>query len=154
LGAEKQRRVRQRLEAQAKVWYDLLFGRRSAESYLTLQDRRRIGWGALAGTAGLVLVVSIVVWLSVLLFVGVGRSLLTEASPWTDQINEASAQLAEQLFTWQNLSALVATLSSVAVVLMGFVSRASGWTVAFHSRAQEWLKLRSLRRRAYRHWGD
>jgi hypothetical protein len=154
LGNEESReRVLRRLATQAKVWRDLLFGNRSAESHLALKDRRRISWGALAATGGLVLVVSILVWSAVLLLAVVGRSFLAAASPWSEQIAQASADLVEKLLTWQNVSALVATLSSVVVILTGVVSRATGWILEFHTRTRAWLKLTMICRRAYRRWG-
>ncbi len=154
LDTKQKKRVVERLAAQSEVWRDLLFGSRSAESLLTLKDRRRISWAALAATGALVLIVAILVWLGVLLLAVVGRSFLAAASPWSEQMAQASADLVERLFTWQNLSALVATLSSVVVILTGTVSRASGWTLAFHTRASAWLQSTVIYRRAYRHWGD
>jgi hypothetical protein len=151
---EKKQRVLKRLESQAGVWYDLLFGRRSAESYLTPADRRLVLWGALAATAVLVLAVSILVWFGVLLLGGVGRSLLASATDVSEQLSAARAGLVEELFKWQNWSALLATLSAVVVVIIGLIKSASGWVIDFHTRTGEWLKKRLIRRRAYRRWGD
>jgi hypothetical protein len=154
MDTEEKSQVLDRLAAQVKVWRDLLFGRRSAESLLGLQDRRRVLWGALAATGGLVLIVSALVWLTVLLLAAVGRSFLAAASPWSEQMAMASADLVEKLFTWQSISSLVATLSSVVVILTGLVSRASGWILAFHTRARSWLELTLICRRAYHPWSE
>jgi hypothetical protein len=102
----------------------------------------------------LVLAVSILVWFGVLLLMSVGRSLLASTTDVSAQISAARAGLVEELFKWQNWSALSATLSAVVVVMIGLIKSASGWVVEFHSRAGEWLKKRLIRRRAYRGWGD
>ena len=149
---KEKERVLKRLMAQAKVWRDLLFGRRSAESLLTRKDRQRISRIALASTGALVLVAGILIWLAVLLLAGVGRSLLAATSPWSEQIAEGSADMVAQLFDWQSVSALVATLSSVVVLVTGLVSRASGWILAFHGRIEGWLEQTLICRRAYRRW--
>jgi hypothetical protein len=149
---QEKKRVLKRLMAQAKVWRDLLFGRRSAESLLTRNERQLIGWGALASTGVIVLVAGILIWLAVLLLAGVGRSLLAATSPWSEQIAEGSADMVAQLFDWQNVSALVATLSSVVVLVTGLASRASGWILAFHARAGAWLENALICRRAYHRW--
>ena len=48
MGTAEKKEILKRLEAQAKVWRDLLFGSRSADSYLTNEDRRLIAGGHLA----------------------------------------------------------------------------------------------------------
>jgi hypothetical protein len=147
-----QNRLLERLGAQAKVWRDLLFGLRQADSYLLASDRRRIAWGAAAATALLVVLVGLAVWLAVLLLSAAGRALLASNTSVATQATEASSDLVTQLLNWQNWSALLATLSSVIVVLTGFITRLSGWMIAFHQSVKNWLEFRRIFNRTLRTW--
>lgn len=44
LEANDEKNIKQRLSKQAKIWYDLIFGWRSPESYLNKQERRIVFW--------------------------------------------------------------------------------------------------------------
>jgi hypothetical protein len=65
----------------------------------------------------------------------------------------AQSNFVNDLLNWQTWSTLLATFSSLVILLTGFVSRLSGWILGFHTWAREWLKRRSLYRHTYRHWG-
>lgn len=149
---DQKKRVLNRLEAQAKVWHDLLFGLQRAESYLTIRDRRLISWGASGMTILLVVLVGLIVWLAVLLLAGAGRSLLASTTGLSVPLPQSSGDLMAEMLNWQNWSALLATLSSVVVILAGFISQLSGWMITFHKRAWAWLKFRRIFIRTYRRW--
>lgn len=141
-----------RLASQAKVWHDLLFGGRTAESYLTARDRRLITWGTTTTTAALVLVSMVLVWLAVLALSSAGRNVAASISGVPQELGGPQATLLEDLGNWQTWSTLLATFSSLAVLLTGLVTRLSGWVIGFQVLAREWLKLWLIRRRAYRDW--
>jgi hypothetical protein len=147
-----QKRVLERLGAQTMVWRDLLFGLRQTDSYLLASDRRRITWGAAVATALLVVLVGLAVWLAVLLLSTAGRALLAANTSLATQATGASSDLVTQLLNWQNWSALLATLSSVIVVLTGFITRLSGWMIAFHQNVKNWLEFRRIFNRTLRNW--
>jgi hypothetical protein len=152
MDADGQKRALERLEAQVKVWRDLLFGLRQAGSYLRARDRRRVAWGALAATAVLVILVGLAAWLAVLLLSAAGRALLASSSGLPVQVTEISSDLVGRLLNWQTLSALLATLSSVVVVLAGFITRLSGWVIAFYQKVGDRLELRQVYKRSIRPW--
>ena len=56
------------------------------------------------------------------------------------------------LSNWQNWSALLATVSSVLVVLTGFITRLSGWLITFHQSVRDWLTLKYVQQRTFRIW--
>lgn len=145
-----QKRLTKRLEAQVKVWRDLLFGLRSAESYLTARDRKHAARGALAASGGLVLLVGLAAWLAVLFLAGVGRSLMGSALGLAVDTTQISGDLSAYLSDWQNWSALLATISSVLAVLTGVVKGLSGWLWAFHQNQQRILTLRRIETCTYR----
>ena len=141
-----------RLEAQIKVWRDLLFGLRPADSYLTVRDRRQITWRAAAGTSGFVLLVGILSWLAVLFLSGLGRSLLGVETGLPTDSSKISSEVMAYLSNWQNWSALLATISSILAVLTGVIKGLSGWLWNFHSGLQQWLILERIKRRTFRHY--
>lgn len=143
------KRVLRRLESQAKVWHDLLFDSRTADSYLTRSDYRRINWGTAALTALTVLTVVVLVWLVVLSLSTVGRSF---AAMLTTQIDQASAAFIEDLGDWQSSSALLATLSAAVVLISGFTTRLSGWLLGSYNVVHDWLKRNRIHKRTYRNW--
>lgn len=147
--AGKKQKMR-RLESQAKVWHDLLFGSRSADSYLTAMDSRLIAWGAMGATAILVLAATSLVWLAVLTLSSAGRAVAASMSGLSQRLSEAQMSFVDNLLDWQKWSTLLATLSSVVVLLTGLVTRLSGWVIEFHHLAKEWLKLQFIYRRTYR----
>jgi hypothetical protein len=151
-GEERGHQVLERLEAQAKVWHDLLFGLQPARSYLTVSDRRLISWAAYGATAILVVSVGLIVWLVVLLLTGTGRGVLASATGISLQSAQGNIDLMAELLNWQNWSSILAALSSVVVVLTGFISQLSGWMIAFHKRIYAWLELRRIYLRTYRRW--
>jgi hypothetical protein len=150
MDADGQKRTLERLEAQVKVWRDLSFGLRQADSYLLPVDRRRVAWGALGATALLVVVVGLAAWLAVLLLSAAGRALLASSSGLSDQANKIGSDLVGQLLNWQNWSVLMATLSSVFVVVAGFITRLSGWMIAFHRQVKSSLELSQIYKRTIR----
>ena len=94
------------------MWRDLLFGLRQTNSYLTVRDQRRITWGG-AVSAGLVILVGLATWLSVLLLAGLGRSLMGSAMilPLVLDTAKIGSDVAMAcLSNWQNWSALLATM--------------------------------------------
>jgi len=147
------KQVMRRLESQAKVWHDLLFGGRSAESYLTGGDRRLITWGAAGSTALLVLGTMLLVWLAVLALSSAGRTVAASMTGLPRQLSEAQAAFIGDVLDWQKWSSLLATLSSVVVLITGFIHRLSGWVLGFHRLVREWLQRQLIYRRTYRHWG-
>jgi hypothetical protein len=152
LDEEGRLRVLRQLTAQAKVWRDLLFGGRRAESYLTTRDERLILWGSAVATAVLLLGAMILVWLAVLALSSAGRSVTAAWSGVPRQLPEAQGTILEDALGWQNWSALLATVSSLVVLLTGLVTRLSGWVISFHRFVQDWLKVQAIYRRTYRSW--
>jgi hypothetical protein len=154
LNDEQKKHLLKRLEAQAKVWCDLLFGLQRAEDYLRREDRRLIAWGAFGATALLAILVALAAWLGVLLLAGAGRALLASLPGVQEELSGAGSALAAGVLNWQNWAALLATLSSVVVVLTGFITHLSGWMFGFHRQAKEWLKLRRIYARTNRLWQE
>jgi hypothetical protein len=150
LAGKKQ--VLKRLESQAGVWHYLLFGGRSAQSYLTAEDRRLISWGTAGATALFVAAAMVLVWLLVLALSSAGRSAAASIVVLPPQLPEARASIISDLLNWQKWSALLATLSSVAVLITGLITRLSGWVIAFHNLVKEWLTLRRIYLRTFRDW--
>jgi hypothetical protein len=150
LDKEQQKRILDRLESQLKVWRDLLFGLRNPDSYLTPHDKRRITWGAVAATAGLVVFVGVAVWLAVLLLAGLGRNLIGASMSLPVDTSQISSDVLAYLSNWQNWSALLATLSSVLAVLTGVVKGLSGWLWAFYRNCHQALTLGQIKYRTYR----
>lgn len=150
LDDQQKKHLLDRLEAQAKVWCDLLFGRQRAEDYLTGSDRRLITWGAFGASALLAILVGLAVWSAVLLLSTGGRTLLMTMPGSQGNVPQASSSLAVELLDWQKWSALLAALSSVVVVLTGFITRLSGWIIAFHRWVRNRLTLGQIFKRTYR----
>ena len=147
---ERQKRLLERLESQLKVWRDLLFGLRQADSYLTPRDRRQITSWAAAAAAGLVILVGLGVWLAVLILAGVGRSLMGSAMNLPVDTSKISSDVSTYLSNWQNWSSLLAVVSSTLAVLTGVIKGLSGWLWAFHRNIHQALTLRAIQQRTYR----
>jgi hypothetical protein len=143
------KRALRRLESQAKVWHDLIFGSRSADSYLSREDLQRIRWRARAITALIVLGVVFGVFLAVLGLSTVGRNIIDILG---GQIVRANQALIDDLGNWENLSVLLATFSAVVALLSGFFSRVSGWLYTFNNAIFERLKINRIYYRTYRGW--
>jgi hypothetical protein len=141
LDAGGKKHALERLEAQAKVWHDLLFGSRSADSYLLASDYRWISLGALGVTLALALAVVFGVWLSALTMSRVGMTALPT------EIGQAGFS---EWLDWQKWSTLLATLSSMVVLFTGLVTNVSGWIIAIYQRLKGWLKLLFIYHRTYR----
>ena len=152
LDEQMKKRLLTRLEAQAKVWYDLLFGLQQAQDYLRREDRSWVAWGAFGATALLMILMGLATWLAVLLLSWAGQALLASASSAPEELAKAGSELAGKLLDWQNWSALLATLSSVVVVLTSFITRFSGWMISFHQLVYDRLMLQHIFRRSYRGW--
>jgi hypothetical protein len=149
---DEKAKVLSRLKAQAKVWRDILFGLQRPEGYLREADRRRIVWTSNIYTAMLIILVGLIVWLAVLLLAGSGRMLLASASGVSNTAGFDSQKIIEQLINYQNWSSLLATLSSVVVVLTGIITRLSGWIINFRSFVKDRLTLSAIKKRTYRDW--
>jgi|GEM_PF-4633188 len=138
LDADGKKHALQRLESQAKVWHDLLFGSRSADSYLLATDRRWISLGALGVTLALALAVVFGVWLTALTMSSVGQAVTAGMAGLPTEIGQASFS---EWLDWQKWSTLLATLSSMVVLFTGLVTNVSGWIIAIYQRLKNWLKL-------------
>jgi len=152
LDPASKKQVLKRLESQAKVWHDLLFGSRNAESYLTAGDRRLVTWGAALVTAVLVLAAMVLVWLVVLALSSTGRVVAASMTGLPQQLAAAQEKILIDMLDWGKWTTLLATFSSVAVLLTGIVTRLSGWMISFHNLVREWLKLGLIYRRTDRRW--
>jgi len=150
LAGKKQ--VLSQLESQAGVWHYLLFGGRSAEGYLTAEDRRLVTWLAIGITTVFVMAAMILVWLVVMTLSSAGRTATTALLGSPEQLSAAQAAIVGDLLSWQKWSTTVATISSVVVLIAGLVTRLSGWVVVLHDRVKDWLTLRRIYRRTYRNW--
>ncbi|GIK36254.1 MAG: hypothetical protein BroJett011_00870 [Chloroflexota bacterium] len=150
LDAEGKRRAFNRLESQAKVWHDLLFGSRSADSYLLTPDRRWLTLGALGITLVLVLAAMLGVWSFALTMSNAGRVVTAQMTGLPQEIGPAQSAIIGDVLDWQKWSTLLATLSSIVVLLAGLVSNVSGWILAVYRRLKEWLKLQFITYRTYR----
>lgn len=139
-----------RLESQAKVWHDLLFGSRSADSYLLAPDHRWLALGALGITLVLVLAVIVGVWFFALTMSSAGRTLTAEMTGLPREIGPAQSAFIGEMLDWQKWSTLLATLSSIVVLLAGLISNVSGWILNIYRRLKGWLKLQFIYYRTYR----
>jgi hypothetical protein len=149
MDADGKQRALKLLESQAKVWHDLLFGSRSADSYLLASDRRWIFLGALGFTLAFALAVIIGVWLTALTMSSAGRAVT--AGMITDLPQEiAQTAFIGNLLDWQKWSTLLATLSSMVVLLTGLITNVSGWIIAIYQRLKNWLKLQFIYHRTNR----
>ena len=119
--------LKSQLESQQKVWRDLLFGRRSAESYLRARHYRDINAYSNGVQIGLAL---ILVALVVIVGFEVGSVL------------EGSDTLSERL----------AALSGFVVLVGGLVTRFFSWVRISGDFAREKLKLRFILTNTYRDW--
>jgi hypothetical protein len=144
------KRALKQLESQAKVWHDLLFGSRNAESYLLTMDDRLITAGTIGATFLLALIVVLGVWLVTLTMSTAGRTLTAEITGLSILLPEAQTAFLDELLNWQMWSSMVATLSSVVVLLSGLVTSLSGWVIWVYRRLKEWLKLQFIYQRTYR----
>ncbi len=140
------------LESQAGVWHYLLFGGRGAEGYLSAEDRRLVSWLAAGITIVSVVAVMILVWLLVLTLSSAGRAATASWLGSPEQLSATQAVIVSDLVDWQKWSTTLATISSVAVLIAGLVTRLSGWMVALHNRVKDWLTLRHIYRCTYRDW--
>lgn len=138
------------LESQAKVWHDLLFGSRSADSYLWATDQRWLILGSVGVTLVFVLAALLGVWLTALTMSSVGRTVTAEMTGLSQEIGQAQNGFVGALLDWQKWSTLLATLSSMVVLVSGLVGNLSGWVLAFYRRINGWLKLQFIYYRTYR----
>ncbi len=150
LASKKQ--VLRQLESQAGVWHYLLFGGRSAEGYLTAEDRRLVTWLAVGITTVFVVTAMILVWLVVMVLSSAGRTATASLLGSPEQLSAAQAAIVSDLVDWQKWSTTLATTSTVMVLIAGLVTRLSGWVVVLHNQVKDWLTLRRIYRRTYRDW--
>ncbi|MBE7550854.1 MAG: hypothetical protein HS126_07230 [Anaerolineales bacterium] len=66
------------------------------------------------------------------------------------EIGSAQSAFIGDMLDWQKWSTLLATLSSMLVLLAGLISNVSGWILAVYRRLKEWLKLQFIYYRTYR----
>ena len=140
----------QRLEAQAKVWHDLLFGSRSPDSYLLASDHRRMALLALGITGVFALAVILGVWFFALTMTNAGRSVTAQMAGLPREIGSAQSPFVGDMLDWQKWSTLLATLSSLVVLLTGLIGNVSGWILYIYRRLNGWLKLQFIYHRTYR----
>jgi hypothetical protein len=146
------KQVLKRLESQAGVWHYLLFGEHGAESYLNAEDRRFVNWAAAGITTLFVVVAMILVWLGVMALSSAGRAATASQIGSPNELSAAQAVIVGDLVDWQKWSTLLATISSVVVLITGLVTQMSGWMARLRNRVQDWLALRRIYRRTYRDW--
>jgi hypothetical protein len=115
------------------VWHYLLFGERGAESYLTDEDRRFVTWVAGGITTACALAAAILVWLVVMALSSAGRATTAALVGSPKELSAAQAVIVGDLVDWQKWSTLLATISSVVVLIAGLVTRLSGWVVTLHN---------------------
>lgn len=139
-----------RLESQAKVWHDLLFGSRSADSYLLAPDYRWLTLAALGITLIFVLAAVVGVWFFALTMSNAGRTLTAEMTGLPREIGSAQSPFIGDMLDWQKWSTLLATLSSIVVLLAGLIGNVSGWILNIYRRLKGWLKLQFITYRTYR----
>jgi hypothetical protein len=152
LDDEQKKHLLARLESQTRVWRNLLFEQMRAEDYLTAKDRSAIGRGAFIATIVLTVLVGLFAWLAVLLLSWLGR-LVLEANPTLLGGPAGTVGgLADELLSWQNWTTLLATLSSVVVILSGFITRMSGWMITFYRRLISRFTIVKIHRRTFIQW--
>jgi hypothetical protein len=144
--------VLKRLESQAGVWHYLLFGEHGAQSYLTVEDRRFVTWVAGGITAVSALAIVVLVWLAVMALSSAGRGGAAALIGSPEEMSAAQAAIVGDLVDWQKWSTVLATISSLVVLIAGLVTRLSGWAVTLHNFVKDRLALRRIYRRAYRDW--
>ena len=152
LDLDGKKQVLKRLESQAGVWHYLLFGGRSAEGYLTAEDRRLVTWSAVGITTVFVVAAMILVWLAVMALSSAGRTATAALLGAPEQLSATQAAIVSDLLDWQKWSTMLATISSLVVLIAGLVTRLSGWVVVLHNRVEDWLTLRRIYHRTYRDW--
>ena len=99
-----------------------------------------------------VILTMILVWLVVMALSGVGRAATASLIGSPKELSAAQAVIVSDLVNWQKWSTLLATISSVLVLITGLVTQMSGWVVRLNSLVKDWLTLRRIYRRAYRDW--
>ncbi|MEQ9364584.1 MAG: hypothetical protein RIF32_10085 [Leptospirales bacterium] len=143
------------LESQMTIWRDMLFGRRPPESFLSLPARNRVQLIAYLSTAGLVIAALLTFWLILWSVPTVVERLdfadwLAEAfRPATKYVQtELPIQVDSKLDGVVKAgSALVATVSAVAVFIAGVIARVSGWILRLHARVDFFYRSRAIRKR-------
>lgn len=150
LGSVGKQYLLERLESQAKVWHDLLFGSRSADSYLLAPDHRWLALGALGLTLVLVLAAILGVWFFALTMASAGRAVTAQMAGLPSEIGSAQSAFIGDMLDWQKWSTLLATLSSIVVLLAGLIGNVSGWILTIYRRLKAWLKLQFIYYRTYR----
>jgi hypothetical protein len=147
---DRQKDLLERLESQAKVWRDLLFGLRQGNSYLKPNDRRLVASLSIAATFGVMVLVGFAVWLAVLVLAGVGRSLMGTVTNLPVNKSTISREMVTYLFNWESWSSLLATGSSVLAVLTGVVKGLSGWLWGFYQNIYKAMTLKRIQYRTVR----
>lgn len=125
-------KLKDRLEAQQEVWRDLLFGRRSAESYLTPEDYRRINSYSVGAQSGVAFILVALVFLTGWV---IGGNILTEY-----KANTLSATS-------------LAAISSFLVGVGGLFVKSFSWIRLSGDLVREREKLRLILSRTYKKSG-
>ncbi|MCR9141232.1 MAG: hypothetical protein NXI24_03210 [bacterium] len=143
------------LEGQMTIWRDTLFGRRPPEIFLNLDMRNRVQRIAYLSTTALVIVGLCAFWTllwsvpALMEQFRLGGWLMESLRPTTQYIQtELPITVDSKLDSViKAASALVATVSSVAVFLAGMISRASGWILRLHRRVDFYYRSRAIQKR-------
>ncbi len=142
----------QALGKQAGVWRDLLFGRRSPESFLDAREHRRIRYGALAISGSAIFLIVLCFWMGVWLVPRLGMHVI-EGFDYTPALADQTTQAVTgtKLVDWFKIgSALLATLSSVSLFFAGLVRQVSGWVLDIHGVTRKFLTRYYVQRKTLR----
>jgi hypothetical protein len=142
------RKVLRRLESQAKVWHDLLFGGRTPESYISPAGLSRLGVGAIVSTAVVLVLGGIFVWFSTFFLYQSGNVMLL--NNLTDLLGGPRIE-----FSFFQSSTILATVSALLVFLGGIFNRLSSWVGWVYHAFEHRYVIRSLQKAIARPWnGD
>ena len=103
-------------------------------------------------SAASALAIAVLVWLAVMALSSAGRGAAAALIGSPQEMSAAQAVIVGDLVDWQKWSTMLATISSLVVLIAGLVTRLSGWVVVLHERVKDWRTLRRIYRRTYRNW--
>lgn len=141
----ERRRVLRRLESQAKVWHDLLFGGRTPESYLSKAHFSRLRAMAILGTAVMIGLGATFIWFATFFMYQSGDIAVLNALAGLLGGGEL------RFDSFQN-SALLATISALLVFFGSIFNRLSGWIGWLYTAFYRALVTRALQRATLRPW--
>ncbi len=143
------------LEKQMTIWRDTLFGRRPPERILNTRVRNRVQLLAYMTSGAIVLAALSIFWSLLWIMPALVERLDLSASFFA-VLQPASQYIEGDLpiridskldAVVKAASALVATVSSVAVFLSGMIARASGWILRLHDRVDFFYRSRAIQKR-------